>query len=66
LIRWLGDVARRSRDDAGGRWVIGECTLPAGHNGTHDDDGAGRLVAARITGEPPDLADAVGRIGSRR
>jgi hypothetical protein len=34
----------------------------AGHYGTHDDNGAGRLLASRITGELRHLADTVERI----
>jgi hypothetical protein len=61
IDRWLGECGTVDHDDADGTRVIGECTLPAGHEGTHDD-GAGRLVAARITGELRDLAEAVERI----
>jgi hypothetical protein len=58
--RWLGECGTTVEHDAAdGTRVVGECTLPAGHEGAHDDDGAGRLVAARVGGELRDLADAV-------
>ncbi|MGH9190876.1 MAG: hypothetical protein ACRDZ0_00165 [Acidimicrobiales bacterium] len=63
IDRWLGECGTTvEHHDADGIHVIAECSLPAGHDGTRDDDGAGRLVAARITGELRDLADAVERI----
>jgi uncharacterized protein YukE len=61
--RWLGDCgATVEHSDADGGRYICECTLPAGHDGTHDDDGADRLIAGPITGELRDLADAVERV----
>jgi hypothetical protein len=63
IDRWLGECGTTvERDEADGTRLTGECTLPACHDGAHDDDGAGRLVAGRITGELRDLADAVGRV----
>jgi hypothetical protein len=59
IDRWLGDCGTTvEHDDADGTRFIGECTLPAGHDGAHDDDGAGRLVAGGITGELRDLEGA--------
>ena len=63
IDRWLGECGTTvERDEADGTRLTGECTLPACHDGAHDDDAAGRLVAGRITGELRDLADAVGRV----
>jgi hypothetical protein len=63
IDRWLGDCGTTLEHGAAdGTHVVSECTLPAGHDGSHDDNGAGRLVAARIGGELRDLADAVERI----
>ena len=63
IDRWLGECGMTvEHDQADGTRLIGECTLPAGHDGAHDDDGAGRLVAGRITGELRDLADTVERV----
>jgi hypothetical protein len=63
IDRWPGECGTTVEHDAAdGTRVIGECTLHAGHDGTHDDHGAGRLVAARFTGQLRDLADAVERI----
>jgi hypothetical protein len=60
---WLGECGTTvERDAADGTRLIGECTVPAGHDGAHDDDGAGRLVAGRITGELRELADTVERV----
>jgi hypothetical protein len=60
IDRWLGECGTTvEHNDSDGTRVIGDCTLPAGHDGAHDDDGAGRLVAGRVTGELRDLADAV-------
>jgi hypothetical protein len=62
IDRWLGECGTTvERDEADGTRLIGECTLP-GHDGAHDDDGAGQLVAGRITGEQRDLADTVERV----
>ena len=61
--RWLGECGTTvEHSDADGTRFIGECTLPAGHEGTHEDDGTRQLVAARITGELRELADAVDRL----
>jgi hypothetical protein len=63
IDRWLGECGTTlEHDQADGTRLIGECTLPAGHNAAHNDDGAGRLVAGRITGELRDLADTVERV----
>jgi hypothetical protein len=63
IDRWLGECGTTvERDAADGTRLIGECTVPAGHDGAHDDDGAGRLVAGRITGELRELADTVERV----
>ena len=63
IDHWLGECGMTlEHDEADGTRLIGECTLPAGHDGTHDDNGAGRLLAGRITGELRDLADTVERI----
>jgi uncharacterized protein YukE len=60
IDRWLGECGTTvDHDDADGTRFIGECALPAGHDGTHDDDGAGRVVAGRITDQLRDLADTV-------
>jgi hypothetical protein len=38
IDRWLGECGTTvEHDDAEGTRVIGECTLPAGHDGTHDE-----------------------------
>jgi hypothetical protein len=63
IDHWLGECGTTlEHDQADGTRLIGECTLPAGHDGTHDDNGAGRLLAGRITGELRDLADTVERV----
>jgi hypothetical protein len=62
IDRWLGECGTTVEHDAADGTHVGECTLPAGHDGAHDDNGAGWLVAARIGGELRDLADAAERI----
>jgi hypothetical protein len=42
IDHWLGECGTTlEHDEADGTRLIGECTLPAGHDGPHDDNGAG-------------------------
>ena len=41
IDRWLGECGTTVEHDDAGTRFIAECTLPAGHDGIHDDDGAG-------------------------
>jgi uncharacterized protein YukE len=60
IDRWLRECGTTvEHQDADGTRVVAECTLPAGHDGTHAEGGTGRLVAGRITGDLRDLADRV-------
>jgi uncharacterized protein YukE len=61
IDRWLGECAATiEHADARGARFTAECTLPAGHQGTHDSDVP--LAGRHVTGELRDLADAVDRI----
>jgi hypothetical protein len=62
---WLGDCPAQTDhvDPDGERYVV-DCTLPAGHQGPHDD-GNRLLPGRRLTGELRDLADAVERISQQ-
>jgi len=62
---WLGDcTAQTDHVDPDGERYIVDCTLPAGHQGPHDD-GNRALPGRRLTGELRDLADAVERISQQ-
>jgi hypothetical protein len=62
IDRWLGEYAATiEHADADGTRFTVECTLPAGHQGAHDD-GDVPLAARHVTGELRDLADAVDQI----
>jgi hypothetical protein len=61
---WLGDCpAQTDHVDPDGERYVTDCTLPAGHQGPHDDDRL--LPGRRLTGELRDLADTVGRISQQ-
>jgi ABC-type transporter Mla subunit MlaD len=62
IDRWLCECdATVEHDDADGTRVVAECTLPAGHQGAHED-GAAQFFGGRVTGELRDLADSLERI----
>lgn len=62
---WLGECAATvEHAGADGTRLTADCTLPAGHHGSHDD--RDRLLASRrVTGELRDMADSVERISQQ-